>query len=278
MVPPALLIDERFRPFLFLGLRYFYSEEDAGFVTQLPYAGLNMEVQTTNISSDSVTTITSTGKNWKKNKIPSAPHPSPSLPTCCSEGAKQQNNQSEKKLAYARSKNDFSNHKPLNGSQHSTSHVQKSEVWPQPWNTLWSNIGRCRPIVWTYWELGLDISGHADARRRALLQKFNTELSLRPGTNAYWPICAPGENDTLYANKSVFLSGIERIGPQFSVFFGKRILEILEPENPLSPFSTRFFSGCLILALPEIMEMIEDVTLQNKAIAFLRPYFSTLKI
>ena len=290
LVLPALLIEERLRPFLSLGLRYVYTETDHGFIRLSPYA------ETKNSGHDGI--LPKNGR--ERNGFPVNPEQkAASVPDATADSfrvapdfkpVQETRGQNPSESAHSRSMRPAAHAAPRpenknaslqadneNSRQSRPDAERIPENWPEPWKSHWKRIGRCRPVVWTYWELGLDVSGRADARRGTLLRKFNAELGLPPGTNAYWPVAAPNADNTLLPNKGVFLAGLERIAPRFTVVCGKRTLEELNPGGATPFFSTQFFHNCLVLALPEVMELLENVELQKKAIAFLRPYLSTIK-
>ena len=283
LVLPALLVEENLRPFLSLGLHYVYSETDYGFVGRAPFSELKKPLQNATSAKRRTEPATIIEDRPNRTDIPKCQKPS-----AVKEQIDAKKNQSPSAVQTPRQFVRLETAYETNSSAPSLNSPDKNrpphsngrnpeETWPTPWKNHWKNIGRCRPVVWTYWELGLDMGGRADARRGDLLRKFNTELGLPPGTNAYWPITALDEKNTLQTNRSVFLAGLERIAPSFAIVCGEKALEAIFPGTSLSPFSRHFLHNCLMLTLPEIMDLLKDETLQNRTLAFLRPCLSALK-
>ena len=283
LVLPALLVEENVRPFLSLGLRYVYSETDYGFVGRTPFSELKNPLQNATLAKRRAEPATAVENRKNRTDIPKCQNPSAAKKTIVPEknqplsSVQTPRQPARMETVYKANNAAPSSDTPDKSRQPHLKDRNLEETWPTPWKNHWRNIGRCRPVVWTYWELGLDMGGRADARRGALLRKFNTELGLPPGTNAYWPIAALDEKNALQANRAIFLAGLERIAPSFAIVCGKKALAAIFPEISLSPFSRHFLHNCLVLTLPEIMDLLENESLQNQALAFLRPCLSALK-
>lgn len=285
LVLPALCIREHLRPFLSLGIRYVFTDTDHGFIKSSPYAELSSTKNDAFLKNTTVSKNAIPGKREQaivSAKSPYSGHGQEDSKTREKPAAASTGFCTEKKNISSQNKSEYSQLKNSNVRQLQPSDTQQpidtiSKDWPEPWHGHWKSIGQCRPVVWTYWELGLDISGRADTRRGMLLRKFNAELKLPSGTNAYWPIAAPDKADMLLANKEIFWAGVERIAPRFAIVCGERALAALAPQNTIAPFSTQFLCNCLVLALPEIMDIVENKEIENKTIIFLQRYLSSLK-
>jgi hypothetical protein len=100
--------------------------------------------------------------------------------------------------------------------------------WPADWQERLKKT-RPAPVVWTYWELGRDVSGVPDAKRRDLLQDLLKDLSHPPGTHSFWPLALPGPDgeQELSANTPVFWEGVRLLQSRAVVVMGSKALYAL---------------------------------------------------
>jgi hypothetical protein len=138
------------------------------------------------------------------------------------------------------------------------------EQWPPQWQAAWSKIPGPAPVVWTYWSLGDDLCGNANAERGALLRKIIGSLRLPRGTSAFWPVAlpaapAPDEHAApLQANPEIFLAGINRIRPRRVFAFGSRALRSFAPHCGLRPYQFVHYNGFRLYAMPDIDYLLES--------------------
>lgn len=97
--------------------------------------------------------------------------------------------------------------------------VQK---WPEAWRELLSRCPRTPVVLWTYPAMREDYGGRSDPARRALLQRLLRDLSMPPGSHAFWPLSAPpyDDPDNQRIDPLFFHSGVEQLSPLVVVFFG----------------------------------------------------------
>jgi len=89
----------------------------------------------------------------------------------------------------------------------------------EPWSTFLAKAPAAPLMVWTYHELGSDLSGRADPSRGALWRELIKLLELPRGSVAFWPFALPaGEEDVVLMEP--FLAGLARIAPKVLVVFG----------------------------------------------------------
>jgi hypothetical protein len=103
------------------------------------------------------------------------------------------------------------------------------DQWPHAWRKIFSPQ-RAGRIVWTYWELGLDMCGAANPRRREILARMLEGLKDPPGTHAFWPVCVPmseDEPEQLAANPDMFWSGASAYGARGVVVVGEKAARVL---------------------------------------------------
>lgn len=151
------------------------------------------------------------------------------------------------------------------------------EQWPPAWQSAWAKISGPAPVVWTYWSLGDDLCGKANAERGALLRRIIGSLQLPRGTSAFWPVAMPqhegqdasGESN-LIADPSLFLAGIERIKPRRVFAFGSRALHSFAPHCGLRPYQFVHFNGFRLYAMPDIDYLLESPGPVDAVISCLR--------
>lgn len=95
-----------------------------------------------------------------------------------------------------------------------------AEAWPANWRELLGNAQRA-PICWTYAELGLDLTGHADAQHRDYLKKLLLGMHRKAGTHTFWPCALPeGPDLKLVPNCDIFWSGLQELGVKMLIVMG----------------------------------------------------------
>ncbi|SIN86837.1 hypothetical protein [Halodesulfovibrio marinisediminis] len=145
------------------------------------------------------------------------------------------------------------------------------EEWPQQWQAYWSKVHVPSPVVWTYWSLGDDLSGHADPKRREVLKKLIASLNLPRGTSSFWPVAASGESaGDLTAAPEIFLAGLRRLRPRYSVVFGSKALKSFMPDSKLRPYLFTQFLGHRLIALPDVDYLVKSPNMLAPVIAYLR--------
>lgn len=145
------------------------------------------------------------------------------------------------------------------------------EEWPQQWQGYWSKVQIPSPVVWTYWSLGDDLSGHADPKRREVLKKLISSLNLPRGTSSFWPVAASGEAaGELTPAPEIFLAGLRRLRPRYSVVFGSKALKSFMPDSTLRPYLFTQFLGHRLIALPDVDYLVRSPNMLAPVIAYLR--------
>jgi len=128
------------------------------------------------------------------------------------------------------------------------------DAWPAPWDTYLQRIRKPAEVVFTYWDLALDLGSSPDAQRRDLWKRMLTGLAWPPGTVAFWPVCV-AESGSVLAKPALFWRGVAEFGAQTVVVFGKRANLTLFPDRPFRHRSFRF-GDMRVLVLPEPDELI----------------------
>lgn len=163
------------------------------------------------------------------------------------------------------------------------------EQWPGPWRTLLGKTPQPAPVLWTYWALGLDLSGCADAARRDTLRRILGALQQPRGSNAFWPVAMPvampeagGEaasspgNDAASSapepvcDPALFMAGVDRVAPRLVVVMGSKALRAFAPELRARPYQQIPWRGRLLIVLPDMDNLIAAPATVEAVIAYLR--------
>lgn len=159
------------------------------------------------------------------------------------------------------------------------------EQWPGPWRALLGKTPQPAPVLWTYWALGLDLSGCADAARRDTLRRILGALQQPKGSNAFWPVAMPAPNadgapvaadgSTLsttdpMSDPGLFLAGVERIAPRLVVVMGSKALRAFAPDLRARPYQQIPWRGRLLIVLPDMDNLIAAPATVEAVIAYLR--------
>jgi hypothetical protein len=155
--------------------------------------------------------------------------------------------------------------------------------WPAAWADLWARTPKA-PLIWTYAELGADLSGQGDKARSACLRELIGSLALPRGSSAFWPIALPEDQDSSFSpaqgsipRESCFLQGIRLMRPHGIIVFGPQALAQSGLEIALTtPFSQALRNGVLHLLLPDFATILASASDSSKTAAYLRASLSTL--
>lgn len=134
-----------------------------------------------------------------------------------------------------------------------------AEEWPAAWRELLGRTQRS-PICWTYAELGLDLTGHADALRRDYLTKLLHSLHRKAGTHTFWPCALPeGEALTLVPNCDIFWSGLQELGVKMLIVMGSAASNAIGLSGrEVRPLHTMRANGCFICFAWDFAHIRED--------------------
>ena len=153
--------------------------------------------------------------------------------------------------------------------------TQKSVHHPTPARQALLGRTPAAPVLWTYPELGADLTGGGDPQRSACLRGLIASLRLPKGTNCFWPLRLPEEEAAEAAEQ--FLVGLEILRPNAVILFGDEAQALCGAFlTPSAPFTHGLHGGRLYLLLPEMARLIVDPGLAATAAAFLFAQFSGL--
>lgn len=150
--------------------------------------------------------------------------------------------------------------------------------WPAPWAAQWHKT-KPAPLIWTYHELGLDITGQGEPSGRGMLfRKLIAELRLPKGSSAFWP-CAMPHDGVLQANAPLFTAGLLRLAPHVLVVSGDAALaDIGFAPHILAPFRQIIIEGKLIVGIPDTAALLRDPQQVTTTISFLQAVLQPLAL
>ncbi|MDD4702118.1 MAG: hypothetical protein PHI96_07845, partial [Desulfovibrio sp.] len=153
-------------------------------------------------------------------------------------------------------------------------------VWPLPWR---QQLEKTRPglVLWTYWNLGLDLSDpQAEGRqeRRGFLQKLLQDLAHPAGTHTFWPAGLPaapedrppGQDDALMPHADAFWSGASRLGARGVVVMGSAAVKALGLPPGLRPMQQTRYKGHMVWVLWDVDYLQREDQRYASMLAFLR--------
>ncbi|MCL1985783.1 MAG: hypothetical protein FWG59_04980 [Betaproteobacteria bacterium] len=150
-------------------------------------------------------------------------------------------------------------------------------AWPATWRECLKRT-RSAPVIWTYWELGRDLCGAPDPKRRDLLRELLQDLAHPPGTHSFWPLALPrqkggGEREQeLEANAPIFWEGVRLLHGRAVMIMGAQAMlgSLALPDRMLEmhPFQQVRHRGRLLIVLPPPDTFIQE----NQRIQSLREF------
>ncbi|EKO39524.1 MAG: hypothetical protein B193_1760 [Solidesulfovibrio magneticus str. Maddingley MBC34] len=119
--------------------------------------------------------------------------------------------------------------------------------WPLPWPTFFAKTPPTPRLVITYRELGLDMAGQSEPRRRDLWRRLIAEAGLAgKGLVAFWPLALP-QGGALTEMPLHFACGVARLNPELVAVFGE-ISDLARQE-----LATRAASTLTVLPPPHAL-------------------------
>ncbi|WP_319582736.1 hypothetical protein [uncultured Pseudodesulfovibrio sp.] len=107
----------------------------------------------------------------------------------------------------------------------------------------------------TYMELGLDLGGQSDPRRRDVLKNLQAHLKWPPGTINFWPMAAMRDG-ALQPDPGMFWRGWELWHTPHIICFGDEALRVILPDADANML-THFLDSCVVYKLPAITKLID---------------------
>ncbi len=150
-------------------------------------------------------------------------------------------------------------------------------AWPETWRAWYEKISPA-PVLWTYHELGADVTGIGrSTARSAFFKQLLTDLRLPKGSSVFWPCAMPsGADGSPLADSPVFASGVQCLSPQMIVVLGETALEDIGLAGRLKPFRQDMVDGKLVLLVPEIETLLHDRKQRASAESLLRAVLASI--
>lgn len=267
MAASTVVLSEQIRPWHNAGLRFLFDEDGS-------LAQAMAEAQTAQSAPVVPESPSSTVASMPPRQNPSVDHaPQHSQQNRSAQQPQQRASQTPQARAPHGQQEQHQNAVPPRAMPSLVIHpTNKSpEEWPQQWQGYWSKVQVPSPVVWTYWSLGDDLSGHADPKRREVLKKLISSLNLPRGTSSFWPVASSGDTpDSLTAAPEIYLAGLRRLRPRYSVVFGSKALKSFMPDSKLRPYLFTQFLGHRLIALPDVDYLVKSPNMLAPVIAYLR--------
>lgn len=152
------------------------------------------------------------------------------------------------------------------------------EQWPPVWA---AQLGKTQPapVLWTYPDLGLDLTGRGSAQRSTLLKHLIGQLHLPRGTSAFWPFSIPETAAEPALEEALFVSGMKQLHSKVVICFGPESLQHTPYRALRVPaFQEDVADGRIIMVLPDINSMDPVQPAFRTAVQFLRSTLVRLNI
>ena len=151
------------------------------------------------------------------------------------------------------------------------------EDWPKAFQDYFQKISPS-PVLWCYEALGEDLLGSPDQERSQCLKRLIGELRFPKGTSVFWPPALPNVADVGQSQR-VLLRVFQELFPKLVICLGSGpVLSFLSEGDAPLPFTQRLVKGHMVVFLPDFSEMIQNPSLFNQAVLYLRAIVSQLFI
>lgn len=149
--------------------------------------------------------------------------------------------------------------------------------WPASFQEYFKRV-HPSPVLWCYEALGEDLLGTSEPKRSACLKQLIGELRFPRGTSVFWPPSVPGSHDTA-CNQGVLLGAINELAPKLIIVLGAGdIVSCFYNKSRPAHFTPRFYKGHMVVFLPDFSELIDNTSLFNQSVLYLRAIVSQLSI
>lgn len=132
----------------------------------------------------------------------------------------------------------------------------QANKFPEPWQGLWQQITIPQISVWTYWELGEDLSSYFSEMRWKLFRNILSSLKWNQDKVTFWPINKIDQG-YIQIHNDIFWQGLDLIKPEYLICFGQAAFACLFPDR--NKKDTIFqVQGIQVIVLPGPEEMLPD--------------------
>jgi hypothetical protein len=122
-----------------------------------------------------------------------------------------------------------------------------------PWAGFLKSAKPSPKVVLTYMELGLDLGGQSDPRRRDVLKNLQAHLRWPAGTITFWP-CSALHDNTLQPDSGMFWKGWDLWRTPTIACFGEEALRVILPDVDPA-MSTHMLEHVIVYVLPPLARL-----------------------
>ncbi|CAK7000910.1 MAG: hypothetical protein DELT_00023 [Desulfovibrio sp.] len=154
------------------------------------------------------------------------------------------------------------------------------DAWPKEWRD-WFVKTSPAPVLWTYHELGADVTGIGRSQERStFFRNLIGELALPKGSSVFWPCAMPASSSdpTLVSDAGIFAAGLRRLMPQLVVVFGESALDDIGLTGKAGNFGQVMVEGKLVVVLPGIDALLQGAAQRSSAVSLLRALFASVRL
>ncbi len=129
---------------------------------------------------------------------------------------------------------------------------KKATPFSTLWTQYWNSVTKKPKVIFTYYELGQDLTGNPDPARRSFFQQLMNRLTWPKGTCAFWPMAAYHDNSH-YPDESLFWRGAIKLMAGYMACFGEQALSVICPGAKVGQVVMK--NDVLVYALPSIEDL-----------------------
>ncbi len=135
--------------------------------------------------------------------------------------------------------------------------VTSGEVrWEEPWTTYLQRLPQPCATIWTYWELGADLSFEPHQGRRAIFARLIRKLAWPKGSVGFFPV-NEARNNKLLAQGSMFWAGVNKAQAKYVFSFGRRSLMSICPDRTFR-YGSVTLGDVRLFILPETEDLVRE--------------------
>lgn len=152
--------------------------------------------------------------------------------------------------------------------------ITSGEVrWDEPWTTYLQRVPNPCTTIWTYWELGGDLSLEPHQGRKAILARLIRKLGWPKGSIGFFPVNEVSGHKPL-AKAPMFWAGVKKVGAEHVFSFGRRSLMTICPDRTFR-YGSVTLGNVRLHILPELDDLVSE---QRDAMFLVWNALSSIKI
>ncbi|MFW5489413.1 MAG: hypothetical protein ACNI3A_13515 [Desulfovibrio sp.] len=128
--------------------------------------------------------------------------------------------------------------------------------WVEPWTTYLQRVPQPCETIWTYWELGGDLSFEPHQGRRNIFARLIQKLAWPKGSVGFFPV-NEARNNKLLAKGGMFWAGAKKVQAKYVLSFGRRSLMTICPDRTFR-YGSATLGGVRLFILPEMDDLVNE--------------------